>query len=321
MKKIIFLLAIAVFINSNLRSQELSNNLEKVGEMYAEKYLEPFTSVIGASFNSNLIGGKMHSVMKLPFDAFLYVGIKASGTTINDEDRSFDLLFTDSVDIGGVHKLAYYEVQNAPTILGSTETPTANGYYYDNQGNKIPVPPVQTIPGILDTKFYPFIIPQIGIGSFYGADLTLRFIPRISLGNYGAMGYSGVILRYNVSYLFPKLPFNLAVQGGFQNISIENDDGLKYMGGDSYMANLQVSKDIFLFNIYGGLQYEYFNSDISYFYIDKFNNEIPVTFSQQSDMKFRGVVGASFNIFPVSINLDVSIGKRVVFGAGIGALL
>jgi hypothetical protein len=69
------------------------------------------------------------------------------------------------------------------------------------------------------------------------------------------------------------------------------------------------------------LQYEYFKSDISYFYTDKFNKEISVSFSQQSDMKFRGVVGASFNIFPVSINLDISIGKRIVFGAGIGALL
>ena len=321
MKKIIFLLAILVLINSDSRSQELSNNLEKVGEIYAEKYLEPFTSVIGASFNSHLIGGKMHTVMKLPFDAFLYVGVKASGTIISDEDRTFSLLFTDSVDIGGTHKLAYYEVQNAPTIFGSTETPTATGYYYDSQGNKISVPSIQTIPGILNTKFYPFLIPQIGVGSFYGADLTLRFIPRISLGNYGAMGYSGVVLRYNFTYLFPKLPFNIAVQGGFQNISIENDEGLKYMEGNSYLANLQVSKDIFLFNIYGGLQYEYFKSDISYFYTDKFNKEISVSFSQQSNMKFRGVVGASFNIFPVSINLDISIGKRVVFGAGIGALL
>lgn len=321
MKKLVLFLAIIVFLNSNSGAQELSNNLGKIGLQYAGKYLEPFTSVMGASFNSHLIGGKMHSAMKLPFDAFLYVGVKTSGTLINDEDRSFNLTFTDSVDIGNVHKLAYFEVQNAPTIFGSKETAIANGYYYDSQGNKIPVSQDTLIPGILDTKFYPFIIPQIGIGSFYGADLTLRFIPRISLGNYGAMGYSGVILRYNISYLFPKLPFNIAVQGGFQNISIENDDGYKYIDGNSYMANLQFSKDIYLFNIYGGLQYEFFETEVNYFYTDRFQNEIPVSFTQQSDMKIRGVVGASLNIYPVTVNLDLSVGKRIIFGAGIGALL
>ncbi|MBN1634423.1 MAG: hypothetical protein JW917_09680 [Ignavibacteria bacterium] len=320
MKKIIFLLVIIVLINSNLRSQELSNNLGGVGKTYAEKYIEPFSSVLGASFNSHFIGGKMHTVMSLPFDAILYVGFKMSGTIINDDDRSFNLAFTDSISLNNTKVLAYYNVQNAPTIFGSTETPTATGFYY--MGNaQYPAPSIQTIPGILNVKFYPFIIPQIGIGSFYGADLTLRFIPRVSLSNYGAMSYSGVILRYNLSYVFPKLPFNIAVQGGFQNISIENDNGSKYIDANGYIANIQASKDIFLFNIYGGFQYEYFNLDVNYFYTDKLNKQTPVSFSQEGDMQYRGVLGASFNIFPVSVNADISFGKRIIFGFGIGASL
>jgi len=320
MKKVIVLLAVFFLITSNSYSQELTGNLEKVGRTYAEKYLSPFLSALGVSFNSHLIGGKMHSVMKLPFDANLYVGLKMSGTFISDEDRSFSTEFTDSILVGGTKVFAYYNVENAPTILGEQVTPTANGYYYIG-GTQYPAPPIQTIPGILNTKFYPFLIPQIGIGSFYGADLTLRFIPRISLDNYGAMGYSGVILRYNLTYLFPKLPFNLALQGGFQSISVESDDGAKYVDANGYIANIQVSKDVFLFNFYGGAQYEYFNFDVNYFYTNQLNKEVPVSFSQKTDMKFRGVVGASFNLFPVSVNADLSIGKRIVLGFGIGASL
>lgn len=321
MKKIILITALLVFSYFNSLSQELPNNLEKVGEDYAQKYLEPFTSIIGVSFNSHLIGGKMHTAIKLPFDAYLYIGFKMSGTMVSDNDRSFNLTFTDSILINNNQKvLAYYTVQNAPTIFGSTETPTATGVYY--LGNfQYTAPPTQTIPGILDTRFYPFIIPQIGMGSFYGADLTLRFIPRLSLGNYGAIGYSGVILRYNLSYLIKSLPFNLAVQGGFQNISVENDDGAKYLDANGYIANIQASKDISMFNIYGGLQYEYFNFEANYIYTDPINKLIPVSFSQQADMKYRGVVGASLNIFPVSINADLSFGKRIIFSAGIGATL
>jgi hypothetical protein len=321
MKKLFFITAVLFFSYINSFSQGLPNNLQKVGEDYGIKYLESFTSIIGASFNSHLIGGKMHTEIKLPFDAYLYVGLKISGTIVSDEDRSFNLTFTDSILINNNQKvLAYYTVQNAPTLFGSTETPTATGVYY--LGNtQYTAPPIQTIPGILNTKFYPFLIPQIGVGSFYGADLMLRFIPRISLDRYGSMGYSGVVLRYNLSYLFPKIPFNLALQGGFQSISLEDDNGIKYMDANGYIANIQASKDILLFNIYGGAQYEYFNSDINYYYTDMLGKDIPVSFSQKADMNFRGVVGASFNLFPVSVNADLSFGKRIVFGFGIGALL
>jgi len=319
MKKIIIALIVFVFTFSQGNSQELSNNLSKIGNQYAQEYLKPFSSVLGATFNSHFIGGKMHSILKLPFDANLYVGLKGSGTIINESDRSFNLTFTDSITIANNQKaLAYYTVNNAPTIFGTTEIPTATGYYY--LGNtQYQAPSIQTVPGILDAKFYPFLIPQIGVGSFYGADITLRFIPRVSLGNYGSLGYKGVILRYNLTYLIKSLPFNLAIQGGFQNISIENDEGIKYLDANAYIANIQASKDIFLFNIYGGFQYEYFGLDVNYSYTNLLGKEDFVSLSHKGDMEYRGVVVAAFNLFPISVNADIYFGKRFVFSVGLGA--
>ncbi len=316
-----FLVLFILVFATTLYSQTLNENLSKIGATYAEKYIQPFTDGIGIAFNSHFIDGRMQSVGKLPFEANIYAGVKISAIALTDEDRFFDLDFSDSILVGGQKFLAYYSVKNAPTVFGPTTPAVATGYYYAG-GIQIPAPNLTLASGILDTKFYPFIIPQIGLGSFYGADVIVRFLPRVNLSNYGDLGYSGVVFRYNLSYLIKGIPFEIGLHGGFQNFSIRNDDGVKYFDANGYVAGLQFAKKFFLITIYGGGQYEQFNLDLSYNYKNPSTGlSVPISISQKSGANFRGVAGASLTILTMMANLELNMGKRFVITGGFGFTL
>lgn len=320
MKKL-FLFLLIFFISNVIYSQTLSENLTKIGAKYAEKYLQPFTDGIGIAFNSHFIDGRMQKVGKLPIEASLYAGIKVSAIALTDEDRFFNLDFSDTIVVSGQKVLAHYNVKNAPTVFGPTTPAVATGYYYAN-GVQVPAPDLTLVSGILNTKFYPFIIPQIGLGSFYGADVIVRFLPRVNLSNYGDLGYSGVVFRYNLSYLLGGIPFELGLHGGFQNFSVRNDNGVKYFNANGYVAGLQFAKKFFLVTIYGGGQYEEFNLELNYNYKNPSTGlTIPISISQKSGANFRGVVGASLTILTMMANLDLNFGKRFVITGGFGVTL
>ncbi len=320
MKKILLVAFIFIFCNI-LFSQVLNDNLSKIGAKYAEKYMQPFTDGLGIAFNSHFIDGRMQSVGKLPFETNLYAGVKLSAIALTDEDRFFDLSFTDSILVGGQKFLAYYNVTGAPTVFGPTTPAVAKGYYYA-AGVQIPAPDLTLASGIVDTKFYPFIIPQIGLGSFYGADVIVRFLPRVNLSNYGDLGYSGVVFRYNLSYLIRGIPFEIGLHGGFQNFSIRNDDGVKYFDANGYVAGLQFAKKFPFVTIYGGGQYETFDLELNYNYRNPSTNiVVPVSISQKSGANFRGVAGASLTILTMMANFELNMGKRFLITAGLGFAL
>lgn len=320
MKRAFLVIVILIFCGG-VYSQTLNENLSKLGASYAEKYVQPFMEGIGIAFNSHFIDGRMQSVGKLPIEANIYAGVKISAIALTDEDRFFDLDFTDSVLVGSQKVLAYYSVRGAPTVFGPTTPAVATGYYYV-AGVQFPAPNLTLPGGILDTKFYPFIIPQIGLGSFYGADVIVRFLPRVNLSNYGDLGYSGVVLRYNLSYLIKGIPFEIGLHGGFQNFSIRNDDGIKYFDANGYVAGLQLAKKFPFVTIYGGGQYEAFNLKLNYTYKNQSTGlSIPVSISQESGANFRGVAGASLTILTMMANFEVNMGKRFLITGGFGFTL
>ncbi|HPS64523.1 MAG TPA: hypothetical protein PK447_02985 [Ignavibacteria bacterium] len=320
-KVILIAAAIVMIIGSSVRSQDLGNKIGQVNGLYADKYLEPMSLGLGMTLNSGYIGSGtfLNTKSALPMNLSLTLGFNTSYLFLSDKDKSFSVSYSDSVlvNIAGTnHKvLANIDVNNAPTVFGGTTQSVAdinyiyNGQQYSEQR--------KLIGGMTSLSVMPFVIPQIGIGSFYGIDITLRFLPRMSLGQYGEVMFAGFGVRYNLNSVLKKLPFDLSVQTGFQNFNILDTAGLKFFNGNSFFANAQVSKSFKRLAGYAAIQYEQFNTEITYSYTTMAGQNVGVLFDTKSTADVRGVIGASVNLNPVLINADLNFGKRMMATVGI----
>jgi len=134
-------------------------------------------------------------------------------------------------------------------------------------------------------------VPQIEIGSLYGTELLLRFIPPVKFDkNIGDFSFYGIGLKHSISQYFEEAPIDVAVQVVYQRTSITQIIGntRAELNADAniYNANLQFSKkfkDISSWfgdlEFFGGYSFEQFNIASTYTYT------LPVTL--QKDLGLR----------------------------------
>lgn len=106
-------------------------------------------------------------------------------------------------------------------------------------------------------------IPQVEIGSLFGTELLIRYIPRINLGeNIGDFTFWGFGLRHSISQYFGEAPpFDMAIQAAYQGTNLKNSIGVteSQMESDAtfYNLNLHASKSIEnWFDVYFGIGFE-----------------------------------------------------------------
>ncbi len=341
MRRSISAAAIVLMLTGFANAQHLAGTLSKVGSQYAEAYITPAVDAFGADVNSGLFNtAKVGGI--LPFGLNLYVGVKAAAAFIPSSEQSFNLSYLDTVafneSLNGqaftINVPATFTVQNAPTIFGEKTdgqatfnvrkdtTITRNGF--SQTFNLDSSATVGTIPGLLKTTIAPIPIPQIGVGSIMGTDIFVRFLPKIKLGNYGSFQLLGYGLRHSISQYIPLCPVDIAVQVGWQNLSIQDSTGSKVLKASAFAANLEVSKTLGVLTIYGGLQTESSSVDVNYNYlpkptpIDPNPQSIPISFSLKGKNTFRELIGLNLGLGVISINADYNIGQINVASAGIG---
>jgi len=308
MKRIILPLVCLFFLTSYTFSQdELGTLIQKVGKDYTQKYLEPLTTGLGTNLNSGFIGGYNASdYHKIPIWPHFYAGVKFCGVVMQDADKMFDLNFESNLNYGGVPVPVVWTVKNAPTIFGSTTPAIATGRtpYGDTT--------ITLIGGLEDTKFVPLFIPQIGIGTILGTDVVFRTLPGINYGNYGTFKLFGAALRHNIG-AYAKMPFDIAVQGGYQSFGIKDKYDNKFIDASSMFVNIQFSKTIAIVNLYAAAQYENYSVDVNY----KYGNT-NISYNQKGDNNFRGILGATLSLVLVKVNVDLNYGSKFAFTAGLG---
>lgn len=124
-------------------------------------------------------------------------------------------------------------------------------------------------------------IPQIEIGSLYGTELTLRFIPRIDLGkNIGKFTFWGLGLRHSLSQYVPNPYVDFAVQVAYQGTNLRNTIGVTNAelnaNANFFNANVHFSKKISKnFELFSGISYEYININTDFTYY------LPITVQYQ----------------------------------------
>lgn len=135
------------------------------------------------------------------------------------------------------------------------------------------LPGVFTLPPGGDYRFLAAGVPQLEIGSWYGTEALIRFVPKVNLGtNIGDFAFYGFGLKHNINQYFsdPKA-INIALQAVYQYTDLENSVGvtnskLKAIA-NIYNFNIQASKSIEgWFDIYAGLGYDYLDIDSKFTY-------------------------------------------------------
>ncbi|MBN8572285.1 MAG: hypothetical protein J0M05_00085 [Candidatus Kapabacteria bacterium] len=198
-------------------------------------------------------------------------------------------------------------------------------------------------------------VPQFEIGSFYGTELLLRFIPPVKFDkNIGDFSFYGIGLKHSLSQYFDEAPLDVAVQVVYQQTSLAQIVGFTKAelkaDANIYDANLQFSKkfkDITPWfgdlEFFGGYSFEQFNIVSTYTYtlpvtlqkdlglrVEK-NGEIvadpengypgdtepQVAKGTIEDTNHKLILGVAKPIGPVTIAFDYSISRFNLFSLGL----
>jgi hypothetical protein len=315
---------------------DLGNALRTISEGYADNYVQPITNTFGAGTNSALFRSADVGNSLIPgFPLNVYVGVSVPGTFTSSMKESFrpfgggQETFTSN---GRAFTVEYTGSGEVPTVLGETEPPGGRLVVRDRETGTL-VADAPAPQGLIDTPIAPLVIPQVGVGSVAGTDVQLRYFPKSELSlagsSYGSVGVFGLAVRHDLDQWVPApLPFNVAVQGAWNQFSLENElgpgDAQEVLDASGWAVNLQASKGLPLAPItfYGGLQYETFDVDYNYTFPLENNPDPEISLSQTAENNVRGLVGVTFTAAVIRINADYAIGDaHNILTAGFGVRL
>lgn len=281
----VILLSSIIFVPS-LFSQDIDDNISDYSSKNGELYLQPLADVFGANINSGLF----HSAKIPKFGINFEIGVKLMYAPISAAKKTFY-----AVEENGFEPPPDQEF---PTIFGSEE------------GVEVPGTDVK-VPGVWDTNFFPFAVPQVTIGSVLGTQLVFRYIKLNIDESIGEISLKGWGIRHSISQYIPLCPVDIAASYYRQNFEIGSivDASASYLG-------LQVSYSPGIITFYGGIARETSSLDISYTYKSN-GSETSLKFELKGENSFRTTLGLSLNLSIVKLHVDYNIASQNVISAGL----
>jgi len=339
------------FVSAGVIAQDgnLEETLQALSEDAAKQYVAPLSS----AFGTNLNGGWFHRAPEAKMKAFhLEFGLVAMGTFFTEENRTFSTSGQFIFSVDEARQLvanADPAVQNelidlltsqpskvtisGPTVIGSAtdritilfpeKTFSTSVGPVTLPANQIELP-VGGIQGLSELSALPMGAFQFTVGTLVGSQLTLRFLPPITLEeNLGAFQYFGFGIQHNpfVWFNYSPLPFDLAASYSTQKMEIGK---LFVARATSFGINASKRIGWGMLNItpYMGYMREHATMDVTYQYIvdtpgGQFVQDI--TFQLQGENRDRITFGVSVRVLVVNINADYNIGKyhSVTFGINV----
>ncbi|MBM4179095.1 MAG: hypothetical protein FJ211_07160 [Ignavibacteria bacterium] len=134
------------------------------------------------------------------------------------------------------------------------------------------LPPALTLPPGANLSRLVAAVPQIEIGSLFGTELLVRFIPPVEFDtNVGDFSFYGVGLRHSISQYFPQRWFDCSIQGVYQRTTLTNTIGLteSKLAADATImsANVQLGKQLGKYvDVYSAFSYEHIDVTSTYTY-------------------------------------------------------
>jgi len=288
MKKVNYLLLstllVMLFVVSGRAQDDLQTKLEQFGKDWSTGYLAPLENAFGAGMNSG-----WYNTANVDDGFSLFIGAKVMYMPIPDDAMKFTLL---SPGDGTT-------MDEVPTLFGEkVDVPISGG------GGA-------TYPQGLGLSFAPFAVPHISIGNIYHSRIMIRFLPKVTLQDYGDVQFFGMGAQHGLNQYFPNpLPVDLAANFAFQNFKIGS-----LVDASAFSFGAQASKSFPVIDVYAGLTYETSKMSVSY---TQTAGSTPIAFDLDGKNSFRFTAGINLNLFIFKINADYSLAKQSVATLGIG---
>ncbi|NGP76728.1 hypothetical protein G3570_08790 [Balneolaceae bacterium YR4-1] len=183
------------------------------------EYLKPFGSGFGAGINTGWTNtAQPHK--KFGFDITITTGL----AVVPGSDKSFDV-----TQIG----LQQLELESGPSI-----TQTINGSDESPSNNATTLAAYETING-QRVKLFQFDMPsgtgfgyvpapkiKVGLGLFKDTEIMVRYVPEISIEDYGTFKQTGFGAKHGINQWLPGgklLPVDISIMAGFTNLNVTSD--------------------------------------------------------------------------------------------------
>lgn len=328
----------------------LESVFESLPESAASEFAQPLVNAVGANLNTGWMT-KAPDPDISNFD--LRIGIVGMGAFIDGEEDIFQLLdvifqFNErdaetlakqslgtgydalsaaeqSALIDAITATEFTATITGPTIFGSEDdilqvtpdqkTVTAGGQSFTVGGETINVTDGDgnTITGLIDSGIFPTVAPQLSLGTVYGTQATIRYLPPISVADeVGDLKYFGFGIQHNPAVWFAsELPVNFSISYFTQKVEIE--EALE-VTTDAY--GLQVSKTFrsgtASFTPYVGYLRESSNMAVDYTF--DFNG-IPaqLQFDLEGENTDRFIVGTGLSLLGLNIFADYNFAEVSTF--------
>lgn len=334
-----------VFLTAGPASaQDLDEALSEVGGEYARAYVDPLGQSLGAGLNTGLF--HLPSAGTAGVNSFrLFLGIQAMATYIPSSEQRFDLTYEAPIAITYTYEgivfrgdvPATLQVTNAPTVFGNERAAVARATVrHDTSvvylGRTVPISidttlNIEAIGGLIETNYSPLAVPHLEIGRLAGTDVMLRWLPAITVPDYGSVRMFGAGVRNHLDALIPGLPFGLSVYGAYQEIRAENEEDAEVASVETIAAGVRLSASSGLFSGYADVQYESSDINVQYEYVPPVvanghaDDVIPISFDLQGRNRYRFSLGGSLNPGPFYVSGDVGFSRYTTFSAAIGLML
>lgn len=340
----IYLLFIA-FTGNTFSQDGLKETLSKLTQDAAGQYVAPLISGFGADMNSGWISRvPKPSIFSVDIN-FRIVAMGAFFTNANKTlssganfrfNRDEAELLTENVDpnirqqvIDQILSREFKVGIQGPTVVGKKDdyiTINFPAQDFTVNGQTVTVGSQQfatDINGALEElPVMPLAAPQLTIGTVFGTQLSLRYLPPVELkSDLGKLDYFGIGIMHNPATWFDvPMPVDFAV--GIFTETMKVGDIFKssatqfsLFGGKTFGPSfLNVSP-------YIGISVE--TSTITVNYTEKFETPLGlktenISFDKKGDNKLKFTVGSSFKLAVVSLSVDYSFASYNTVSLGLG---
>jgi hypothetical protein len=294
------LLILCLLVPAVGRSQTaLEDALRQLTGPNGQAYMQPGADAFGAAMQA----GYFHSVA-IPVTGFTFeFAIVAMGVPIADDMKSATMTTPAGFDPP--------TFSNA-TLFGGTGTTvqhaTIPGLSYRGPDGALNVDE-------LPLGMFPFGVPQITIGSLFGTQATVRYIPIPKIGNQEIIPEGKLLslgVRHNLSQWFGVLPLDLSVSYFYS--TFKTGDLIDFKGNQ---IGVQAGKKFSVVGVYGGVAWEQSTMKVAYTYEPTTGPPSPVSLELEGENAFRVTAGVALHLGIFTIFADANLGSMTNFSGGI----
>ncbi len=276
------------------------SQLEITIQQFTPEEVRGYVHPLGDMFGANMNAGLYHSAA-IPDDGFhVRVDLVAMASVVREEHRTYEAkLPAGFVPQGGSYRTA--------TIFGGKGTT-----FIDAQSGM----QYKVSDGMLNTNYFPLFTPQITIGTVLGTQAFLRYIstPSLSSNKLPPSRLFGAGIRHSISQYIPQCPLDISLGGFYSNFSVGNILEL-----EGTAINLQFSKSVLLFTLYGGAGWETSTMRLHYTYsANGIVTPMLVNATIDGGNTFRATTGLMIDLQAIKVYADANFGTIQHFSGGIG---